>query len=184
MRLPVPVPAHPCTVYSRRHSGAGHGTHSGNPAGGYRGQPKGSGQTVEIQVICPECGKRVSLRGLNGHLRFEHDYSLQKARKIASGIDVDATLNRLEQEVMQHVTLLYQLKEEAEELKEARREGVIGETLYERMITQKGQELTAATRYLQRLENSWLERMGERIGVPDLDEELEIEVPPDTSESG
>ena len=139
---------------------------------------------MEIQVICPECGKRVSLRGLNGHLRFEHDYSLQKARKIASGIDVDATLNRLEQEVMQHVTLLYKLKEEAEELKEARREGVIGETLYERMITQKGQELTAATRYLQRLENSWLERMGERIGVPDLDEELEIEVPPDTSESG
>ena len=52
------------------------------------------------------------------------------------------------------------------------------------MITQKGQELTAATRYLQRLENSWLERMGERIGVPDLDEELEIEVPPDISESG
>ena len=139
---------------------------------------------METLVICPECGKRVSLRGLNGHLRFEHEYSLQKARKIASGIDVDATLNRLEQEVMQHVTLLYQLKKEAEELQEAHREGVIGETLYERMITQKGQELTAATRYLQRLENSWLERMGERIGVPDLDGELEIEGPEGAAESG
>ena len=28
-----------------------------------------------IKVICPECSKRVSLRGLNGHLRFEHDYA-------------------------------------------------------------------------------------------------------------
>ena len=139
---------------------------------------------MEILVICPECGKRVSLRGLNGHLRFEHDYSLQKARKIASGIDVDATLNRLEQEVMQHVTLLYQLKKEAEELKESHREGVIGEALYERMITQKGQELTAATRYLQRLESSWLERMGERTGISDLDGELGIEGPGSPSESG
>lgn len=132
---------------------------------------------METLVICPECGKRVSLRGLNGHLRFEHDHSLQKARKIASGIDVDATLNRLEQEVMQHVTLLYQLKKEAKELQEAHREGVIGETLYERMITQKGQELTAATRYLQRLENSWLERMEERTGISGLGEELGIEGP-------
>ena len=139
---------------------------------------------METLVICPECGKRVSLRGLNGHLRFEHEYSLQKARKIASGIDVDATLNRLEQEVMQHVELLYQFRKEAEELKEAHHEGVIGETLYERMISQKGQELTAATRYLQRLETSWLERMGERTGISDLDEELGIEGPPGASESG
>ena len=139
---------------------------------------------METLVICPECGKKVSLRGLNGHLRFEHDYGLQKAKKVASGIHVDATLNRLEQEVMQHVKLLHQLKGEAEELKEAHREGVIGETLYERMITQKGQELTAATRYLQRLESRWLERMGQRIGVPDLDEELEIEGPRGEPQSG
>ena len=92
--------------------------------------------------------------GTERHLRFEHDYGLQKARKMAAAIDVDATLNRLEQEVMQHVALLYQLKKKAEELKEAYREGVIGEALYERMITQKGQELTAASRYLQRLESS------------------------------
>ena len=123
MRQPVGVPACPCTVYSPGIPARGTAPIRATPRGS-RGQLKGSGQTVEIQVICPECGKRVSLRGLNGHLRFEHDYSLQKARKIASGIDVDATLNRLEQEVMQHVTLLYQLKEEAEELKEARREGL------------------------------------------------------------
>ena len=139
---------------------------------------------METLVICPECGKRVSLRGLNGHLRFEHDYGLQKARKMAAAIDVDATLNRLEQEVMQHVALLYQLKKKAEELKEAHREGVIGESLYERMITQKGQELTAASRYLQRLESSWLERMGERTGISDLGENMGLEGPADASDSG
>ena len=139
---------------------------------------------METLVICPECGKRVSLRGLNGHLRFEHDYGLQEARKMAAAIDVDATLNRLEQEVMQHVALLYQLKKEAEELKQAHREGVIGEALYERMITHKGQELTAATRYLQRLESSWLERMGERTGISDLGEKLEIVGPAGASNPG
>ena len=57
------------------------------------------------------------------------------------------------------------LKAEAEDLRRAREEGVIGEALYERMITQKGQELTAATRYLQRLEQSWSQRIGEKTGV-------------------
>jgi len=120
---------------------------------------------AEIKVICPECGKRVSLRGLNGHLRFEHGYDLDKARKMAAGISVDGLLSRLEQEVMEHVRRLYGLKEEAQLLRRAREEGVIGEELYERMITQKGQELTATTRYLQRLEESWQARVGERTGV-------------------
>lgn len=133
---------------------------------------------AEIQVICPECGKKVSLRGLNGHLRFDHDYGLDKAKKMAAGIDVDATLNRLEQDIMQHIHRLYQLKTEAEELRNARKEGVIGEALYERMITQRGQELTAMTRYLQRLESDWLERMGKRTGIQalvDVDEEFGTE---------
>ena len=142
---------------------------------------------AEIQVICPECGKKVSLRGLNGHLRFEHDYGLEKAKKMAAGFDIDGTLNKLENEIMEYVQRLYQLKAEAEELRSAHNEGVIGGELYERMITQKGQELTATTRYLQRLENNWLARMGERTGIralPDLDEEFGIESildPPDKS---
>ncbi|MFC1526632.1 hypothetical protein ACFL6X_07480 [Candidatus Latescibacterota bacterium] len=130
---------------------------------------------AEIKVICPECGKKVSLRGFNGHLRFEHAYDLEKAKKMAAGISVDGLLNRLEQGVMEQIRRLYRLKEEGELLRRAREEGVIGEELYERMITQKGQELTAATRYLQRLEESWRERVGERTGVrPPLEMEEDV----------
>lgn len=120
---------------------------------------------AEIKVICPECGKKVSLRGLNGHLRFEHDYDLEAAKKMAAGISVDGQMSRLEQDVMEHVRRLYRLKEEAELLRRAREEGVIGDELYERMITHKGQEMTASTRYLQRLEESWQERVGKRTGM-------------------
>ena len=120
---------------------------------------------AETRVICPECGKKVSLRGLTGHLRFDHDYNLENAKKMAAGFNVDGALSRLEQDVMEQVTKLYHLRGEAEDLRRARKEGVIGEALYERMITQKGQELTAATRYLQRLEQSWSQRMGQRTGV-------------------
>ena len=126
---------------------------------------------AEIKVICPECGKRVSLRGLNGHLRFDHDYDLDNAKKIAAGFHIDGTLNRLEQEVMDHVSRLYELKREAEELGRAKEEAVIGEELYERMITQKGQELTATTRYLQRLEQNWQQRITERTGIQKGSEE-------------
>ena len=120
---------------------------------------------AEIKVICPECGKRVSLRGLNGHLRFEHDYELDAAKRMAAGVHVDGAQSRVEQEVMAHVRRLYELKEDAERLRRAHEEGVIGEGLYERMITQKGQELTATTRYLQRLEQTWADRVGQRTGV-------------------
>ena len=85
---------------------------------------------AEIKVICPECGKKVSLRGLNGHLRFEHGYDLVTAKKMAAGIGVDGLLSRLEQDVMEHVRRLYRLKEEAELLRRSREEGVIGEELY------------------------------------------------------
>ena len=129
---------------------------------------------ADIKVICPECGKRVSLRGLNGHLRFDHDYDLEKAKKTAAGFHIDGTLNRLEQEVMDHVSRLYELQREAEELGRAREEAVIGEELYERMITQKGQELTATTRYLQRLEQNWQRRISERTGIqPGSDEDTD-----------
>lgn len=120
---------------------------------------------AEIKVICPECGKRVSLRGLNGHLRFEHDYELDAAKRMAAGVHVDGAQNRVEQEVMAHVRRLFELKDDAERLRRAREEGVIGDDLYERMISQKGQELTATTRYLQRLEQAWADRVGERTGV-------------------
>ena len=120
---------------------------------------------AEIKVICPECGKRVSLRGLNGHLRFEHDYDLEGAKRMAAGIHVDGALNRVEQDVMDHVRRLYDLKEDAEQLRRARDEGVIGEALFERMISQKGQEMTAVTRYLQRLGETWADRVGEITGV-------------------
>jgi hypothetical protein len=125
---------------------------------------------AEIKVICPECGKRVSLRGLNGHLRFEHDYDLDRARRMAAGIQVDSAQNRVEQDVMDQVRRLYTLKTDADQLRLAREEGVIGEALYERMITQKGQEVTAVTRYLQRLEETWAQRVGKITGVrPDAD---------------
>lgn len=120
---------------------------------------------AEIQVICPECGKKVSLRGLNGHLRFDHDYGLENAKKIAAGIDIDTILNRLEQDVMSNIHRFYQLHAEASELKKAREDGLISEALYDRMLTQKGHELTATTRYLQRLDDNWRERMKERTGI-------------------
>ena len=125
---------------------------------------------AEIKVICPECGKRVSLRGLNGHLRFEHDYDLDGARRIAAGLHVDSALNRVEQDVMEQVSRLYALKAAADQLRQSHAEGVIGEALFERMITQKGQEMTAVTRYLQRLEETWAQRVGKITGVrPDAD---------------
>ena len=125
---------------------------------------------AEIKVICPECGKRVSLRGLNGHLRFEHDYDLDGARRMAAGIQVDSAQNRVELDVMDQVSRLYTLKADAEQLRQAREEGIIGEALYERMITQKGKEMTAVTRYLQRLEETWAKRVWEIPGVrPDTD---------------
>ena len=69
---------------------------------------------AEIKVICPECGKRVSLRGLNGHLRFEHDYDLDRARRMAAGIQVDSAQNRVEQDVMDAiVTTTFLLRNEA-----------------------------------------------------------------------
>ena len=132
---------------------------------------------AEIKVICPQCGKRVSLRGLNGHLRFEHDYDLDGARRMAAGIQVDSAQNRVEQDVMDQVRRLYTLKADAEQLRQAREEGIIGEALYERMITQKGQEMTAVTRYLQRLEETWAKRVGEITGVrPDTDAQHELGV--------
>ncbi|MDA0334915.1 MAG: hypothetical protein O2782_07110 [bacterium] len=120
---------------------------------------------VEIKVTCPECGKRVSLRGLNGHLRFEHDYDLDGARRIAAGIQVDGALNRVEQDVMEQVSRLYSLKAAADQLRQSHAEGIIGEALFERMISQKGQEMTAVTRYLQRLEETWAQRVGRITGV-------------------
>lgn len=129
----------------------------------------------EIKVTCPECGKRVSLRGLNGHLRFEHDYDLDGARRMAAGIQVDAELNRIEQDVMEQVRRLHALKADADQLRQARDEGVIGEALCERLISQKGQELTAVTRYIQRLQDSWSTRIGQMTGVrPGVDVDDEI----------
>ena len=125
---------------------------------------------AEIKVTCPECGKQVSLRGLNGHLRFEHEYPLEKARKVAAGIHVDGMLNKLEQEVIDLVRRLYELKQDAEKLRQARAEGLIGEQLYERLVSQKGQEMTAVGRYLQRLEQSWAERTEQVTGIrPPID---------------
>jgi len=130
---------------------------------------------AEIKVICPECGKRVSLRGLNGHLRFEHDYDLDGDRRIAAGIQIDSALNRVEQNVMEQVSRLYELKTAADQLRQSHAEGVIGEALFERMISQKGQEMTAVTRYLQRLEETWAQRVGKITGVrPDADTEEEM----------
>ena len=136
---------------------------------------------AEIKVICPECGKQLSLRGLNGHLRFDHDYSLENAKKMAAGISVDGRLNKLESDVMEYVRQVYGLKNDADQLRQAKEEGLIGEELYERMITQKGHELTATTRYLQRLEESWRKRIGEMTGmmvpppVEDLEEDFEYD---------
>jgi hypothetical protein len=111
---------------------------------------------AETKVICPECGKKVSLRGFNGHLRFDHDYDL-------------------EQDVMDQINKLFQLKTEAQDLRRAREEGLIGEALYERIITQKGQELTAATRYLQKIEQSWSQRVGERTGISPNADAIEVD---------
>lgn len=126
---------------------------------------------ADLKVVCPECGKRVSLRGLNGHLRFEHEYDLEQAKRIAAGVQIDGSLRRLEEDVMVHLKRLAELREEAELLRQGRADGLIGEALYERMITHKGHELTAATRYLQNLEQAWSDRMTQRTGVRPVDDE-------------
>lgn len=132
---------------------------------------------AEIKVTCPECGKQVSLRGLNGHLRFEHDYPLEQARSVAAGIHVDGTLNKLEQEVIELVRRLYELRQDAEKLRQARGEGLIGEQLYERLVSQKGQEMTAVGRYLQRLELTWAERVEQVTGIrPQVDARDEVSI--------
>ena len=132
---------------------------------------------AEIKVTCPECGKQVSLRGLNGHLRFEHDYPLEQARSVAAGIQVDGTLNKLEQEVIELVRRLYELRQDAEKLRQARVEGLIGEQLYERLVSQKGQEMTAVGRYLQRLELTWAERVEQVTGIrPRIDARDEVSI--------
>ncbi len=132
---------------------------------------------AQIEVTCPECGKQVSLRGLNGHLRFEHEYPLEQARRVAAGIHVDGTLNKLEQEVMDLVRRLYALKQDAEKLRQARGEGLIGEQLYERLVSQKGQEMTAVGRYLQRLEQTWAERIEQVTGIrPRIDLKDEVTI--------
>ena len=132
---------------------------------------------AEIKVTCPECGKQVSLRGLNGHLRFEHDYPLEQARSVAAGIHVDGTLNKLEQEVIDLVRRLYELKQDAGKLRQAHGEGLIGEQLYERLVSQKGQEMTAVGRYLQRLELTWAERVEQVTGIrPRIDARDEVSI--------
>lgn len=120
---------------------------------------------ADLKVVCPECGKRLSLRGLNGHLRFEHDYDLEQAKRVAAGIQIDGQLRRLEEDVMTQLRRLADLKRDAELLQQARDDGIVGESLYERMIAQKGHELTAASRYLQRLEGNWADRIAQRTGV-------------------
>jgi hypothetical protein len=96
---------------------------------------------------------------------------------MAAGIQVDGALNRVEQDVMEQVRRLNGLKADADQLRQAREEGLIGETLYERMITQKGQEMTAVTRYLQRLEETWAERVGKITGVrPEAESDEEMGV--------
>jgi hypothetical protein len=120
---------------------------------------------ADLQVICPECGKRVSLRGLNGHLRFEHEYNLDQAKRMAASARMDGSLRRLEEDVMVQVRRLSELRQDAELLRQAREDGLMGEALFERLITQKGHERTAATRYLQNLEESWSDRVAERTGV-------------------
>jgi hypothetical protein len=78
---------------------------------------------------------------------------------------------------MELVRRLYSLKGDAEKLRQAREEELIGEQLYERMVSQKGQEMTAVSRYLQRLEQAWAERRAQLTGVQPLmavDEEIGI----------
>ena len=135
---------------------------------------------ADLKVVCPECGKRVSLRGLNGHLRFEHEYDLEQAKRMAAGVKVDGSLRRLEDDVMVQLHRVAELRQDAELLRQGREDGLVSEALYQRMISQKGHELTAATRYLQSLEVSWSDRVAERTGIrPESEED-----PPTDEASG
>lgn len=120
---------------------------------------------ADLKVVCPECGKRVSLRGLNGHLRFEHDYDLEQAKRMAAGVQIDGSLRRLEEDVMVQLRRLAELRQDAELLRQGREDELVSEALYERMLSQKGHDLTAATRYLQSLGEAWSDRIQERTGI-------------------
>ena len=131
---------------------------------------------ADLKVVCPECGKRVSLRGLNGHLRFEHEYELEQAKRMAAGVRIDGSLRRLEEDVMVQLRRLAELQQDAQLLRQAREDGLVGEALYERLITEKGHERTAATRYLQNLEEAWSDRVEKRTGVrPNAVDEPSVE---------
>jgi uncharacterized protein YdbL (DUF1318 family) len=67
--------------------------------------------------------------------------------------------------MMVQLRRLSELRQDAELLRQAREDGLIGEAVYERLISQKGHERTAATRYLQNLEESWSDRVAKRTGV-------------------
>jgi hypothetical protein len=45
------------------------------------------GEMADKKVICPECGKKLSWRGLHGHLRFEHGLDSDSATVIMARIE-------------------------------------------------------------------------------------------------
>jgi len=42
---------------------------------------------AEKRAVCPECGKEMKWRGLNGHLRFEHRMDTEKAREVSRTVE-------------------------------------------------------------------------------------------------
>ena len=93
-------------------------------------------QKGDIMTHCPvdECGKRLTLRGLNGHLRMKHGWDKEKAAaysaEVRSNPDVvreipSETRDESKKGLFALLDSLQEIKEKREQLKELKNSGVL-----------------------------------------------------------
>lgn len=65
-------------------------------------------------ATCPECGQRMTLRGLFGHLRFGHSYNLKAARKVMSDSELSEEERSIEERSEKILDVIKRWKESYE----------------------------------------------------------------------
>lgn len=111
-----------------------------------------------IKTICPECGKRIALRGLNGHLRFEHHFSNEEAKRIAKDTRLNKELNSFEEETLETLRRLKEIVNDIDLIKEfAPEHGVSFHTVdfENRLIDRLMMEYDQTKRYIFKLSLNW-----------------------------
>lgn len=111
-----------------------------------------------IQTICPECGKSISLRGLNGHLRFEHHFTNEKAKQISKDMKLNTELMDFEEETLKTLRRLKEIVNDMDLVNDfAPEHGVDfnGVELKKRLADKLMAEYDATKKYLSRLSSGW-----------------------------